>query len=107
MSKKYFSPEYREYMQSFVWHEKSNKCKNATKRICVLFPWLKANHSHHLTYKNFKKEVIVRDIVPLSKVAHKIVHIELFYNTKIKLMVNYYLRIATILFIILGFLRRK
>lgn len=64
---------------------------------CCLFPWLEAKEAHHLSYKNLGHEWIWRDVVPLSKTAHTIVHWGIFWNSrkpkhKPRILMNAYLR---------------
>jgi hypothetical protein len=72
------SNRYKTYIISDTWRSKSKKCRNLNRNRCVLFPWLRSNHAHHLHYRNLESELPVRDIVPLSKIAHNLVHIEVF-----------------------------
>ena len=53
------------------WKKKSKHVQRMTSNHCILFPWIKSNHAHHLTYQNLEREMPVRDIVPLSKTAVK------------------------------------
>mgnify|MGYP001791186419 CR=1 FL=1 len=100
------SPKYLNYIQSKKWREKSNKCLVSTKKHCVLFPWLKARHSHHLTYRNLGDEKLIRDIVPLSKTAHSIIHWYILWGNgrrkryMLRPYVNCYLRFCTLCSII-------
>jgi hypothetical protein len=68
------SNEYNVYIVSETWRLKSKNCRDLNRNRCVLFPWLKSNHAHHLYYRNMKYELPIRDIVPLSKIAHNLVH---------------------------------
>lgn len=92
------SPEYTNYIRSSVWYARSRKFQQATGNRCVLFPWRKSNHAHHLTYSNLQSEKFIRDCVPLSKKAHEIIHHpKLWENRKHRLFVNGYLRIMGII----------
>lgn len=74
------SNEYTSYIRSSEWHSRAKSCRNLTNDRCILFPWLKAHHTHHLHYQNMKNEMIIRDIVPLSRTAHSLVHIPILWN---------------------------
>jgi hypothetical protein len=101
------SPEYYQYIQSSEWREKSKACQRLTKNYCVLFPWLKSNHTHHLSYNNFKNEKPLIDLVPLSKVAHSIIHFSLFWKVKkVRLIINIVLRLLMIIWVILAVFRK-
>jgi hypothetical protein len=91
------SPQYYIYINSPRWKEKSGRCQALTKKHCVVFPWAKSSHCHHMTYKNFQKEMPLRDTVPLSKTAHWIVHWWIFWKTPLRPLVNLFLRILLIL----------
>ena len=91
------SPEYLNYINSSEWKDKSKKCQGLTRKHCILFPWLKSRHTHHLTYKNMKSEIPIRDTVPLSVTAHKIIHWRIFWkNKKVRLYINYFLRFCMV-----------
>lgn len=68
------SNEYLTYIRSPQWYEKSAKTIEKTGKRCVMFPWLRATDTHHLTYKNLKSEIYIRDTVPLSRCAHDLIH---------------------------------
>lgn len=68
------SAEYDEYIQSPEWRQKSRDCQLLTRSRCILFPWKNSYCSHHLTYRNLKQELVIRDIVPLSAEAHTFIH---------------------------------
>jgi hypothetical protein len=40
---------------------------------CCVFPWLRANDLDHLSYFRLSREQPLRDVVPLSRIAHRIV----------------------------------
>ena len=42
--------------------------------MCQIFPWLKAEISHHTTYKNVGDEKWNIDCIVVSRVAHKFIH---------------------------------
>lgn len=90
---KALSPQYRRYMRSPKWRKKSDFAKWLTRRRCVVFPWLRATNSHHLTYRNLEHELPVRDIVPLSELAHWIFGSWLFRKTLLRVPTNYLLRL--------------
>lgn len=92
----YRSPEYYEYMRSPEWRARSRFCRSCTRHRCVLFPWLRARHAHHITYDNFKSEYIVRDIVALSATAHEIVHLKMFWKPKTRPYIAYWLRFCMV-----------
>ena len=76
------SPEYTGYIRSNIWYARSRKFQQATGNRCVLFPWRKSNHAHHLTYSNLQSERFIRDCVPLSKKAHEIIHYPILWKNK-------------------------
>lgn len=71
-SRKY--PNYQDYLNSPEWKKKTKLARESTHYRCTLFPFLKADLTHHLTYDNVEYEWIWRDIVPLSSYAHGLVH---------------------------------
>jgi hypothetical protein len=87
------SPQYYIYINSPEWRQKSKGCQALTKNHCVVFPWTKSRHCHHMTYKNFQKEMPLRDTVPLSKFAHWIVYWWIFWKTPLRPWVNFLLRL--------------
>ena len=108
------SAEYTSYIQSIEWRGKSNSFLAATGRRCVLYPWKRATHSHHLHYKNLRNEKIVRDCVPLSPQAHKLIHRDIFWNlngnsktpSPLRSYLSNYLRMVTVCLMVLNpFLR--
>ena len=110
------SPEYQAYIVSKEWRRKSKRHQAWTRNHCVLFPWCKSRHCHHLHYKNFKNELPVRDTVPLCKTAHDIVHGQIFgwypfwKKSPLRFWMSLYLRLAFIVSVIfwwtLGWLLR-
>ncbi len=102
------SPEYTGYIRSNIWYARcatrpqaTKKFQKATGNRCVLFPWQKSNHAHHLTYCNLQAEKFIRDCVPLSKKAHEIIHHPVFWKNKSnRSFINGYLRfMASILWL--------
>ena len=92
-----YSNEYINWINSSEWKAKSKKCQGLTRKHCILFPWLKSRHCHHLTYRNMKQEIPVRDTVALSVTAHKIIHWRIFWkNKKVRPYINYLLRICMV-----------
>lgn len=86
------SPTYYLYINSPEWKARSKRCQALTKNHCVIFFWAKSRHCHHMTYRNFQKEIALRDTVPLSKFAHWIVHWWIFWKTPLRPWVNFLLR---------------
>lgn len=84
---------YLSYIRSDVWRHKCKQWHKRTNSRCCLFPWLKARHVHHLTYHHLGNEQLVRDVVPLSRTAHKLVHNKLLWKTYIRIIINYWLRL--------------
>lgn len=85
---------YRAYIVSKPWREKSNHCLVSTRKHCCLFWGAEASHSHHLHYKNLGDEKNFRDIVPLSRTAHKIIHWSIFWKIKpVRRVINQILRV--------------
>lgn len=100
MSKRKYSHEYLTYIHSPQWKIKSKQCQQLTLHHCVLFPWHKSNHAHHLTYHNLEYEMPVRDIVPLSDLAHEIAHLWLFWSTPLRYGMNWLLRLLMLFCVI-------
>mgnify|MGYP001794131465 FL=1 len=96
-----YSKEYINWINSSEWKAKSKKCQGLTRKHCILFPWLKSRHCHHLTYRNMKQEIPVRDTVALSVTAHKIIHWRIFWKVKkVRPYVNYFLRFLMVISIV-------
>lgn len=96
-TEKPYSREYTNYIVSNEWYGKTKSCYKLTKRHCVVFPWLRAIECHHLHYNNLRKELPVRDIVPVSKTAHKILHLyPLWEIKKVTKFVNALLRVLLV-----------
>lgn len=83
---------YRAYIRSGEWYKKRDRVTKMTKKRCVLFPWLRAKDCHHMTYHHLGNEWFIRDIVPLSKIAHWLVHRYLLWKTPARIIVNLILR---------------
>jgi hypothetical protein len=104
------SVEYTSYIQSVNWRKKSNSVLAATGNRCALHPWKRAAHAHHLHYKNLRNEWVVRDCVPLSPDAHKLIHQDRFWNlngnnrtpSPLRPIVSNYLRFSTVCLMILN-----
>ncbi len=96
-----YSNQYLTYIYSPKWKNKSKHCQKLTKNHCIIFPWLKSHHAHHLTYQNLENEIPIRDIVPLSKTAHSIVHWSVFWESPLRPWINFYLRLSMIFWIII------
>lgn len=96
--------EYLDYIKTPQWRNKSKQIQGMSANHCILFPWLKSNDAHHLTYKNLKNEIPIRDIVPLSRYAHNIVHLPIFWKTFLRIWINWLLRSLAIFWIIFWFL---
>lgn len=104
------SAEYVTYTQSVNWRKISNNVITSTGGRCVLWPWRQATHAHHLHYKNLRSEWVVRDCVPLSPEAHKLIHQDKFWNlngnnrtpSPLRPIVSNYLRFSTVCLIILS-----
>ncbi len=102
-----YSPEYLAYINSRKWKTRSKEIRLINGNRCILFPWLKSNETHHMTYRNLKKELLIRDVVPLSRFAHKLIHSKIFWKTGLRPWVNYYLRFCTVISIIFwGFIHK-
>ncbi len=97
------SPQYYAYITSDEWRDKCKKCHALTKHHCVVFPWLKSRNVHHMTYRNFQKEIPLRDTVPLSKFAHWIIHWWIFWKTPLRPLINAILRLLFVLWAIAHF----
>lgn len=102
--------EYTLYVQSLEWRKTSNNVLSATGNRCVLYPWKKATHAHHLHYRNLRNEQVIRDCVPLSPEAHKLIHQDRFWNlnkdsrtpSRLRPFVSGYLRVTTACLMILN-----
>ena len=107
----YHSREYINYLNSSTWRNKSRWVRSLTRPFwlprnsrgkCVLFPFLPAQQTHHLTYyfilnfggNDFGFELPILHLAPLSKVAHSLVGSKILWKQPIRFFVNTYLRIA-------------
>ncbi len=105
MAKGKHSSAYLDYLNSEGWKSKSRWVRGLTGNRCCLFPFLRANQAHHLTYywigklgwNDFGFELPVVHLVPLSEIAHKIVHFPLLWKQPIRFLVNTYLRVTFVL----------
>lgn len=68
------SPEYKRYICSPEWRNRTANYHLKTGGRCVLLPWKAARDTHHLTYRNLEGEAYIRDCVPLSRTAHDWIH---------------------------------
>jgi hypothetical protein len=64
------SPEYRQYINSDKWRNRSRFIRRCTLDRDSLIPLLKAHHTDHLTYRNMGGELFLRDCVPLNRNVH-------------------------------------
>ena len=107
----YHSREYINYLNSSTWRNKSRWVRSLTRPFwlprksrgrCVLFPWLPAQQTHHVTYyfilnfgwNQFGFEIPFIHLVPLSKVAHDLLGSKLLWKQPIRFFVNTYLRLS-------------
>lgn len=78
MYRKKYSPEYYQHiiLKSKEWQRTCRITHGLNRGYCVVFFWIKSFDCHHLTYANMKarKELPIRDTVPLSRIAHTIIH---------------------------------
>ncbi len=68
------SNQYRTYLTSLEWRARRRRILKAWRNRCALFPWMPADHCHHLTYRNLRHEFFWIDCLPLSKFAHDMIH---------------------------------
>ena len=105
------SREYTQYLKSPHWRDKSRWVRSLTRPFwlpknargrCVLFPWLPAQQTHHLTYyfilnlgwNEFGFEMPFLHLVPLSKFGHDLVGSKLLWKQPVRFFVNTYLRLS-------------
>ena len=96
---------YLNYLNSPTWQKKSRWVRGLTRNRCCLFPFLRANQAHHLTYylilhwgwNNFGFELPVAHLVSVSETAHKIVHYRWLWKQPVRFFINTYLRIAFVI----------
>ena len=116
---------YHYYINSYEWKNKSRKFKRKTGYKCQIFPWLKAESSHHTTYKKLGCEKWNIDCIVVSRVAHKFIHGWLAgswrelgvsqqnknpknrYPNTFQKLIHTYARIVGILLYLIKFCRRK
>lgn len=98
--------QYQYYINSPEWKQKSKRIQKMTKNRCVVFPWLRSNHTHHLTYRNLKHEIAIRDCVPVSRFAHKILHIKIFWKSPLRKPINYILRLFMLMSMFVSLFRK-
>lgn len=91
------SQEYYDYVNSDEWKKKSTFIRKFFFNRCILFPWLKSKHTHHLTYANFKDEWIWYDVLPLSESGHSLIHLPFLWKfLPARWVINFYLRMVSI-----------
>lgn len=66
--------KYHQYIQSKQWRSKCKFIKSVTCGRDAIFPFLKASHVHHLTYRNLEHELFLRDVIPLHPITHSLIH---------------------------------
>ena len=108
------SREYTQYLKSSTWREKSRWVRSLTRPFwlskksrgrCVLFPFLPAQQTHHLTYyfifnlgwNEFGFEMPFLHLVPLSKFGHDLVGSKFLWTQPVRFFVNTYLRVAFVI----------
>lgn len=67
-------PDYDDYFKTWAWKEKRDLIMRYFCHRCQKDPREFAHHVHHLTYSRFKNELPM-DLMPLSKSAHKLIHL--------------------------------
>lgn len=76
---------YQAYIRSPKWRIKSRTAIKLWGGRCALFPFLKANHTHHLSYVNLTNEWYFFDIIPVNEWIHfKICHSRIFWKKRKK-----------------------
>jgi len=89
---------YYDYIFSEEWKKKSRFFRALFLDRCVLFPWLKSKHTHHLGYGRFEEEWFWLDCLPLSESAHALVHLPFLWKCRpVRFLINWYLRTAAII----------
>ena len=90
-------------MRSDQWRRKSRWVRSLTGHRCVLFPWLRARQTHHLTYfflpgigwNSWGFEFPCWHLVPLSETAHDFFDSRgLLWQQPIRFFANTYLRLS-------------
>lgn len=97
------SPEYYERIKSKAWRRFSNMVISLSEGRCSLLVIPKATHCHHMTYSHLGHELPLVDCVPLSPMAHKIIHWPIFWKTSLRVLINWWLRFVYLVLIIVGF----
>ena len=64
------SNELIKHMNSDAWRRRSRFFRNVMLNRDCVFPFLKSQDAHHMTYRNLKHEIFLRDVVPLNKKFH-------------------------------------
>ncbi len=69
-------PNYRSYIQSQQWYAKHPAWLQRVNYRCGMFPWLRIGKGrpyaiHHMNYRHLGSEVLGRDVIPLSRFAHR------------------------------------
>lgn len=102
----YHSPGYTNYISSNQWRKKSRWVRSLTGYRCVLFPWICARQTHHLTYSLLPPRIGWNwwgfeqpcwHLVPLSNSAHNLVGSQILWQQPLRFFVNIYLRLAFLL----------
>lgn len=66
--------DYTDYINSDAWFSVRELAFNHHGRFCKKCGGTNRLHVHHKTYRNFKKEDVENDLVPLCRGCHKGVH---------------------------------
>jgi len=82
MDTRHHSRAYKSYILSSDWYARRRAVLKIWRNRCALFPWLKADECHHLTYRNLTREIPWRDCLPLSKAAHRLVHHPVIWQSR-------------------------
>ena len=89
-------PNYKGYIHSPQWRQKLPHFHSFLCGQDCIFPWVKANHIHHLTYARLGREIFIIDVVPLHKITHAIVGIFDHAPFLIKFPIDMALRAVTL-----------
>lgn len=105
----YWQQCYTEYLRSPEWAIVRNRAAKLNNNYCVVFPWRPAQNIHHMHYGNVTghyagnkyifqagNDIPIRDLVPLCKDAHTLVHLDFFWKSHRK-TTNFILRLLLIL----------
>lgn len=90
------SRTYTIHLESPVWQRKSRRCLQSTRYRCALLPWMRAINAHHLHYGNIEREWLIRDLVPLSWLGHRIAHAWIFWKGPLRPFMLWWLRLSTL-----------